>query len=177
MIKIYTERLMLFALDMQAMRLLLTGRTALEEYLGLQHSAMQVDPLYQREIDDAMRFLADKMEAHPESFPWYSPWEIVLRETNTAIGGIGFAGPPDEQGVAGFGYHIDERHQRNGYASEAVQGLIRWALSYEQVKALQASTLPDNKGSIGVLLKNGFTPVGEGEDEGRKVILFRKLKS
>lgn len=176
MIKIYTERLMLLALEIHAMRLLTTSRTELETHLGLNHSSMEVDPFYQCEIDNAMKYLLEKMEAHPEAFPWYSPWEIVLRETNTVIGGIGFVGPPDENGVVNFGYHIDQNRQRKGYATEAVEALVRWAMSYETVKAVQATTLPENVPSQHVLLKNGFLQTGEGEDEGRRVIVFTKMK-
>ena len=54
--------------------------------------------------------------------------------------------------------------QRQGYASEAVRGLLKHAFAVPRVQTLMAETLPALLGSIGVLEKCGFQLVGAGSE-------------
>jgi ribosomal-protein-alanine N-acetyltransferase len=106
----------------------------------------------------------------------YGMWYIILveGEKREAIGNIGFKGKPDESNTIETGYSIVENHQRKGYASEAVAGLIEWALNQPRIEKVIAETLTDGFPSQKVLKKNGFTFVGEGSEPG--VIRFELKK-
>jgi RimJ/RimL family protein N-acetyltransferase len=65
-------------------------------------------------------------------------------------------------------------HQRNGFASEAVKGLLEWAFKQPNVDRVIAETLTDGFHSQKVLKNNGFTFIGEGSEPG--VIRFELKK-
>jgi RimJ/RimL family protein N-acetyltransferase len=86
--------------------------------------------------------------------PW-GPLQVVLEETGLAIGGIGFKGRPDPDGVVEIGYGLAPSVQGNGLATEAVLGLIDLArrLGFRTVTAETDAT---NIASQRVLEKAGF---------------------
>lgn len=94
---------------------------------------------------------------------WGSDWKIDLK-TGLTIGGICFKGAPDTEGFVEIGYGIDEAYRQKGYATEAVGGIVNWALEQENVRCISAQTEPDNIRSQKVLLKNGFFRDGYGKE-------------
>jgi len=165
MFLIESERLRMIPLTHELLQLLHTGRAAMEQALGLAQSCWQVDEFYQKEIDDAMvNFWLPKTLANPDNFTWYTDWELVLKSTNTAIGGMGFNGEPNEQGEAEVGYMIEKGHQNKGFATEALQLLSSWALSQERVKSVVVHTYNHNLPSVRILEKSGFELFNTAED-------------
>jgi RimJ/RimL family protein N-acetyltransferase len=171
---IASERLKLIPLTHELLQLCHTNRAAMEQRIGLHVSRMQVTPEYQAEIDDAMlNFWLPQTLEHPDKYFWYTSWEIVLKSTNTSIGGIGFAGYPNEHGETQVGYMIDGQQQRKGYATEALQTIVAWAFQQQGVQSVIAQTPPDNFASQATLLKNGFIADGAGEEG---MLRFRRAK-
>ncbi len=84
----------------------------------------------------------------------------------TLIGTAGYKGPPSDDGTVEVGYGIVSDHQRRGYASEAVRGLLAHAFAVPAVQRVIAETLPELTPSIGVLQKCGFHFIGEGSEPG-----------
>jgi [ribosomal protein S5]-alanine N-acetyltransferase len=68
--------------------------------------------------------------------------------------------------MAEIGYSVMPDHQRLGFASEAVAGLIGWAFSHPEVRLVTAQTLPALEASIRVLENNGFHLPGRGSEQG-----------
>lgn len=172
---IESERLKLIPLTHELLQLYHTNRSALDQHLGLTASAIQVAPGYQSEIDDAMvNFWLPKTLEHADRYYWYTNWEIVLKSANISIGGIGFAGYPNEAGELQVGYMIDLQQQRKGYATEALRTITDWAFKHDDVKAIIGQTPPGNAASQATLLKNGFTADGEREEG---LLQFRRVKN
>ena len=94
---------------------------------------------------------------------WGSEWGINLKAGLT-VGGICFKGAPNAEGAVEIGYGIDEAYQRKGYATEAVRGIVNWALEQEGVQCVTAQTESNNTISQKVLLKNGFFRDRYGEE-------------
>jgi RimJ/RimL family protein N-acetyltransferase len=86
------------------------------------------------------------------------------------IGFGGFKGPPTEDGTVELGYSVVPEFQRQGLATEAVQGLLHHAFSDPRVTTVMAETYPELIPSQEVLRKAGFTFVGPGSEE--RVIRF-----
>jgi len=161
---IESERLRMIPLTHELLQLCDANRAAMELAVGLNISNMQVDPFYKNEVDDAMaNFWLPKTLEHPEAFMWYTSWEIILKSTNTSIGGMGFAGEPNEMCEAETGYMIDQQHQKKGYATEALLLLSGWALAQENVTAIIVHTYEDNMASKKLLMKCGFEEVAKDE--------------
>lgn len=90
---------------------------------------------------------------------------LVRREDDRAVGGIGFHGPPDEDGRVEIGYDLSPEARGHGYATEALRALSAWALEQPEVTSVFAATEPDNLPSQAVIARAGFTRTGGGEEE------------
>ncbi|WP_406281495.1 GNAT family N-acetyltransferase [Streptomyces sp. NBC_00209] len=73
----------------------------------------------------AARFLTTCAESGDPS-P-FGPYEIRLRADGVVIGGIGFHAAPDERRSVTIGYGLVESARGQGYASEALRALLRFA--------------------------------------------------
>jgi RimJ/RimL family protein N-acetyltransferase len=121
-----------------------------------------------------LRFRRDQTARDPETRDWLVR-AVVLRESREMIGHAGFHGPPgvnalkDPRAVE-VGYAIFPEHRGHGYATEAVEGLIRWA-GERGIHTFVASVGPDNEPSLAIVRKLGFVHVGEhwDEEDGREL--------
>jgi RimJ/RimL family protein N-acetyltransferase len=82
---------------------------------------------------------------------------LILRKDDQAVlGAIGFGG---EGGTAELGYALGRAHWGRGYATEAVQAMVRLARE-RGLKALDAHIFTENPASARVLEKAGFVDLG-----------------
>jgi ribosomal-protein-alanine N-acetyltransferase len=161
---IESERLRLIPLTHKLLQLWHSNRAEMEMAAGLAISNQQIDDLYIKEIEDAMiNFWLPKTIANPETYLWYTCWEVILKSTNTSIGGMGFAGEPNENGEAETGYMIDKQHHNKGYATEALRLLTTWAFADDAVKCIVVHTFEDNLPSRRILAKCGFEETDKDE--------------
>jgi ribosomal-protein-alanine N-acetyltransferase len=159
---IESNRLRLIPLTHQLLKICQTNRAEMELAVGLNLSSMQIDRLYQNEVADAMQhFWLPKTLEHPDLYQWYTSWEIVRKDTNTAIGEIGLIGYPNANGETEIGYMLDKQEHGKGYATEALIRLIKWAFTHEDVKYIIVHTYEDNLASRKLLLTCGFTEIGK----------------
>lgn len=95
----------------------------------------------------------------------YGPWVVISRDDRSVVGSAGFMGTPKEDKAVelGFGTHPDFRNR--GYAAEAAQALVKWALAQPSVERVVAKCDPDNAPSVRVLEKIGMTRIGEVDGE------------
>lgn len=156
MFYIKTERLRLIPLTYEQLQLLSESRLRLEQALGLNISSMKMDAVFEAEINDALHhFWLPQTKLNPEKFMWYTSWEIVLTETNTVIGGIGFGGYP-ESGSTEIGFMIDANHHGMGYAYEALKAMTFWAFTNSDAQTIIARTEATNAAAQKLLRKAGF---------------------
>jgi RimJ/RimL family protein N-acetyltransferase len=57
----------------------------------------------------------------------FGRYQLIRALDGLAIGGAGFHGPPDEDGEVEVGYGVIPAVRRNGYATEALRGLLEFA--------------------------------------------------
>jgi [ribosomal protein S5]-alanine N-acetyltransferase len=117
---------------------------------------------------------ADRAEVSPEWIarvkktetgdPWALSFKVIERSSRSNIGACAFKGPPDVEGVVEVAYGIDPAHQGRGFATEATDALVGFALASGKVRLVRAHTRPDNVASARVLAKCGFNRVGEVVD-------------
>lgn len=117
---------------------------------ALQMSASMADPM----TPEAAREWISRRTA-----PDQRVFGILLMRSGEFIGSIGFGGPKEMPHV---GYWIGRPHWNNGYATEAVLGLIEYA-RWLGIPSLQADTFPNNPASARVLIKAGFAYMGRVE--------------
>lgn len=163
MISVKTPRLELLPLDPTALQLWhQSGRAALEKHLHLKPNTWELELFYQQETQQALRdFWIPQTKRFPLQFCWYTSWEIILTSESCSIGGIGFAGLPNDHHQTEVGYCLDAKFRGNGYASEALEHLCAWAFQDQDLWSIRAETPQDNLGSQAVLKRNGFKKMGE----------------
>ena len=92
---------------------------------------------------------------------WTLGFGVFHRALRAMIGGCGFNGPPDGDGVVEIAYAIDAAHQGNGYATEAAEAMTEYAFRDNRVNTVIAHTLSATGASARVLTKSGFRYVGQ----------------
>lgn len=161
LIVLETKRLRIYCLELKAMGLLHQGGTEkqFEEVMGYSIGKLEgID----KELNDEFYKLAMQME---EQRLWFRLWDIVSVKDNTRIGGALFKGGPDESGRVEIGYGIKEAFQRQGYAKEAINELVHWALLQEGVTSVTAETDKDNIASQMVLQHIGMQQYAESDTD------------
>ena len=114
---------------------------------------------------------ADKAQVSPDwlarvrastgTDPWTHGFAVVHRASGTRIGSCGYYGPPDSDGIVEISYGIDPDQRGKGYATEAAEALVSYALGDSRVRVVRAHTFAEANASTRVLSKCGFRPLGE----------------
>ncbi len=126
------------------------------------------DPAYPRDDDlDAV-----SMVRAGASDPSWGPRHVTRSFDGLAVGSIGFYGPPkpaaDGVPETEVGYGLVESARGHGAATEALRALLgQTDLLGVRVRA---SVLPENRSSIRVLAKCGFTELRGSTDDGELVM-------
>lgn len=105
---------------------------------------------------------------HPDQWAWYAIW-IIERKDGAKVGDLCFKGRNDDGSVE-IGYGILTEYQGRGYATEAVEAMVSWALCQPEVRRVEAETEPENQASQRVLEKCGFIPAGTTGKEGPRFV-------
>ena len=123
---------------------------------------------YPTEGDLVVAGIACEAGEHYDETGAFGVYQVRLRETGDAVGGIGFIHPP-EQGEVEVGYGLAESARGRGLATEALRAVAAWAKEHG-VTLLVAMTALDNLPSQRVLERAGFSrlpgTVEEGDDGG-----------
>lgn len=108
---------------------------------------------------------------------------IEEKETKQSIGMIDLFDFNPQHKRAGIGILIEPKFQNKGFASEALQLLIKYCFSFLQLHQLYANITADNKNSIQLFTKFNFVEVGVKKDwiysqgKYKDEILYQFLKS
>jgi [ribosomal protein S5]-alanine N-acetyltransferase len=149
-LEIATARMRLRACSSELLDAAINARDSMESLLGARVSSEWPPPANIAFLRAALSAVRDDC-----ALLGWGPWLMVLGEDRVLVGDAGFKGPPDANGVAELGYGVLPRHQRRGFATEAVNALITWAFS-QGARAIVAESDADNIASARVLQKAGF---------------------
>ncbi len=128
-------------------------------------------------VERAFSASLERVRADPVTRLWGDRLMITRTEgERQVVGSVIFHGrPPD--GIAEIGYGVEERWQRQGYATEATRACVEWALSQPGIVAVTATTPPWHRASIRVLEKSGLVRVGvEEHDTLGEVLRFERRR-
>lgn len=174
---ILTERLELILLPQPFLEATANGsRTFAERVLGL------VVPSEWHNERALARMRNQQIQADPGVHPWLLR-AVTLRRERVMVGYIGFHDRPGAAylepyapGGLELGYTIFSKYRRNGYAREAMAGLMDWARR-QGVTRFVVSIRPDNEASNAMARSFGFQPVGEHMDpeDGLEIIHVLEL--
>lgn len=172
---IKTARLVLMPHTYEAILAWQDKRSLMEKQMGLEPYGLEAEEWVFNELKGAFPVWLKWLNDFPDQSEWYSGWEMVLADANISVGGIGLAGPPDEEGAVLAGYHTDLRHRRQGLALEALDAVCSWCFS-RGVKAVRL-TIPDwNAASLRLAEKAGFVPAGTKDEDGMHLLVYERKR-
>jgi [ribosomal protein S5]-alanine N-acetyltransferase len=113
---------------------------------------------------------------HQERFG-YQHWAVIEIETEKLIGACGFnkTDTPDEIEIV---FHLSKQVWGQGYATEAAKACIEFAFEHIRPKKIIAGCHPQNEASKKVLVKIGFSFIGNKwfEDTQREEPFFELVR-
>ena len=145
-----TKRLQLIPFSLDLKKAAMNDRARLVAMLGVYVPEHWPGP----DLAEALPVFVENMEKVPSKPAW--DWIAIHRLDQGVIGGIGFMGGPDKDGVVEVGYDIVPEYRKQGYATEMARSLIAWAFQETGINVVTASCLDDNIGSIKVLENVGM---------------------
>jgi [ribosomal protein S5]-alanine N-acetyltransferase len=172
---IRTNRLQLVPLSPRFLDALLDRRDDAEATLGLAVPADWPDA-HDRRFLDLRRNQARADPAREEWLPF------AIARDGRMIGHIGFHGPPGVNGpkqpdALEVGYTVFEPWRRQGYATEAVTGILDWAQAKHGVRHFVASVSPQNEPSLALVRRLGFRQTGtQWDDEDGEELVFELIR-
>lgn len=150
---ITTKRLQLLPLSYDRLIMYMNCDFSLETELGLQHHVRSISP----ELDEALReTILPAVQNPANNYLYHTLWTAFTRDTKIMVGDLCIVGAPNEKGEIEIGYGTYPEFQGLGYMSEIVQGIISWAETQSEIKAIVANTTVDNIASLKVLERNQF---------------------
>lgn len=120
-------------------------------------------PTEEYKIGPHISMFLEKLREDSTQLGW-GVWLVITKENNTIIGDIGFKGKPNSENTVEVGYGIIPSAQNKGYATEAVNEIINWAFTNDDVNKVVAECLHDNIPSIKVLEKLNMNKIGTVND-------------
>ncbi|GAA0701658.1 GNAT family protein [Paraclostridium ghonii] len=87
-------------------------------------------------------------------------WGIIHKNSNKLIGTIGYDAIQIKNKRADVGYDINSNYWRQGFATEAINEIIKFGFTKLDLNRIGAVVFPDNIASLNLLEKVGFTKEG-----------------
>lgn len=133
------------------------------EFFYKQFSTEEVNRyLYDAEpcgsIEEAKKWIAFYLESEPRT---HHRWIMVFKENGEKIGTCGFHRWNRENGEIEMGYDLQPAYWRNGYISEALTAIMKFAVEEMKVKKIFAHISVDNIASVRTAERLGFIKTGE----------------
>jgi len=175
--EIETTRLILRLLPRQAVTAGLSG-----DLRTVESHLQATVPVDLADEPTALVFAQARLDEDSDYLPW-SIRALILKETGEMVGHIRFHTRPDPEylkpyaeNAIEFGYTVFTAHRRRRYASEAADGVMRWAGEEHGIRRFILTIAPDNVASQKLASRFGFRKIGEHIDEvdGLEEILLRE---
>ncbi|MCD9460664.1 GNAT family N-acetyltransferase [Marinibactrum halimedae] len=114
-----------------------------------------------RSLNDAVSYLRNGPMISYQQYG-FGLYLVVLKTTNTPIGMCGIV-KREELAYPDLGYAFLPRYWGKGYAFESAKAVLEYAKHSLRLNLLLAVTLPNNEKSNRLLIKLGFSRIGEVE--------------
>jgi ribosomal-protein-alanine N-acetyltransferase len=149
-----TDRLIIIPLTYPQLIKYLQANDKLEDELELTKTGRIISG----DVKDMVEyFTLPKMKGvNKHNYLFYTFWIVIDKSINVIVAELGFKGAPDKVGVIEIGYGTMPGYTGKGYMTEAVSGMLNWALEREDVTCVLAETDERNLASIRIVQKNGF---------------------
>lgn len=159
-IRLETSRLYLIPLNYDQLLKYANLDYSLESELGLFPRKRELTEEF---VSVLKKYLIPYAGYNPEHILFATVWVIIHKEKKVIIGDIGFNAAPSKQGTIEVGYSTYPDFMNNGFMTEALMAMAKWAFHQSDVKIIIAQTDKGNLATHKVLQKNHFSPFAEAE--------------
>lgn len=151
--KIETERLELIPLTSQQLRLWVENIPSLENELKCSCKAEPMEGFFLEIVKGQLI----PTESDEGNYMYHSFWLLIRKSDRLVVGSADFKDVPDKDGEVEIGYGLGKQFEHNGYMTEAVQAMCKWAMEQKTVIHVIAETHIDSFASQRILKRCGFT--------------------
>ena len=156
---IHTPRLRLMTMELAHLAAIVRDPVSLGDLLGV---AIPEDwPAYPAAYPHALALL--KKESLRSSSGWWL-YLFIDPALKVLVGCGGFKDAPDQNGVVEIGCEIAPASRGRGFATEAMRGLINYACTRPEVRAIDAYSQSESGMQASLLQTVGMTRIGEALD-------------
>ena len=148
-----TERLCLIPLTAKQLQLWVEDITTLEKELNCNYQAEPMEDLFLEIVKGQVKKTIDD-EAN---YLYHTFWLLVRKTDRIVVGSADFKDVPNENGEVEIGYGLGKEFEHNGYMTEAVKTMCKWALEQNGVSHVIAETDIDSPASQNILKRCGFS--------------------
>lgn len=150
---IKTDRLELYPLTPHQLKLWIEDIPALEKELNCSYEAEPMEGFLLEIVKGQLKIT----ENDSVNYAWHSFWLLIRKTDRVVVGSADFKDIPNANKEVEIGYGLGKEFEHNGYMTEAVQAMCKWAMHQENVSHVIAETDLDGFASQRVLKKCGFT--------------------
>ena len=158
--KLETNRLEIVPLNSHELKLITENINEFEKELNCKYCGEEMDWI----ILKIFKSQIPLVQNNSEDYLWHTFWLFKLKNEEKFIGSACFKSIPDVNGEVEIGYGINENYKSNGYTTEAVTAMCKWALKHSSVTKVLAETEKNNIQSQRVLEKCDMKIFKETED-------------
>lgn len=154
-----TERLELHPLKVDELQLWIENLPKLEKLLSCSYEAEPLEGIFLEIVKGQLEIT----KLHPNEYMWHSFWLLIRKSDRIVVGSADFKDIPNVDGEVEIGYGLGKQFEKQGYMTEAVQAMIKWAMAQEGVKHIIAETELDSFASGKILQRCGFKEMKRDE--------------
>jgi RimJ/RimL family protein N-acetyltransferase len=169
---IETERLLLVPLTANQLKLWIENIPKLEVELNVKYEAEAIEGIFLEIIKSQY----EKTKKVDLNYLFHSFWFIVRKTDSVVVGSADFKDVPNEKGEVEIGYGLGEQFEHNGYMTETVEAMCKWAFEQDKVSTVIAETDIDGFASGRILTRCGFKQYKQGETLWWRLSMDNKLE-
>jgi RimJ/RimL family protein N-acetyltransferase len=148
-----TTRLTLQPLTAAELAFYIQDNQQLEQELGLATGSRELTERVKNKIAES---IIPAVTRAGELYEFHTIWIVIDTASKTIVADLYCKGEPNASGDVEIGYGTYPAYQGRGLMTEAVAGLVRWAFTQKNIRAVLAETDPGNTASQKVLQRNHF---------------------
>jgi ribosomal-protein-alanine N-acetyltransferase len=155
-IELITDRTILFPINMDMINAISNG--TLNQFSEFYHN----DEWPENDLKEAFPVFKELLSKNGND--GFNMWLIIEKKNNLIIGSAGYIGKSDNKGIVEIGFGIVPSRRGKGFCNEAVNALLKWGLSHDEVNTIIARCDKSNMASRKAIIKLGFEYLNEKDD-------------
>lgn len=156
---IETERLELYPLNVNQLKLWIEDIAALEKELSCSYAAEPMEGFFLDIVKGQLKIT----ESDPDNYAWHSFWLLIRKTDRIVMGSADFKDIPNANKEVEIGYGLGKEFEHKGYMTETVKAMCKWAMEQERVSHIIAETDLEGFASQRILQRCGFVEMKREE--------------